>query len=91
MFEKLCKVLSTPTSLCPVCQARLNSVLVGKNRQVIPGDVTICVECASFLVFEDDMKLRLITEQEILDLPDEFRMAIQAVREVIDRIKSLYM
>jgi hypothetical protein len=80
-------------AVCPVCKQAITAAvpmesLMGKpgvTYRPEPGDITICAFCTSFLRFKEDLSLALLTEDEVADLPDEFRINLQRVRfEVIE-------
>lgn len=52
---------------CPVCRSRLDAAtnLTGKTAPT-DGDVSICFDCSSIVVFTADLKLRLPTDDELL-------------------------
>src|SRR5664279_5708818 len=51
---------------CPHCGVVLNFHVTpdGKDSNPVPGDVTTCCACNSFLTFETDLSLRLLTAGE---------------------------
>jgi hypothetical protein len=40
----------------------------GMHAKPAPGDITICIQCQSILVFGDNLKPRWPTEAEMLDI-----------------------
>jgi hypothetical protein len=77
---------------CPTCFHRLdaNSQIVKKGERPAaeatpdPGDVTICIECGSILVFDDAMKLYAIENAD--NLPPSLRSVLLAVQEAVKTI-----
>ena len=51
-----------------------------RDRKPKQDDVSVCYHCTSFLAFNPDLSLRLLTEEEIGDLDDEIRNALIAYR-----------
>ena len=61
-----------PATKCPTCDATLSGAArpnPGDTTRPVPGDFSICSECRTPARFGDDMQLRLLTEQDILDSP----------------------
>lgn len=58
-----------PAFTCPFkgCGKKLDAVAGGVDPPK-PGDFTVCAYCINWLVFDPEMKPRLITEDEIADL-----------------------
>lgn len=63
-----------PPVLCPKCgysmdhHASVNGTK-GRERRPEPGDIGICNDCGSTLVFGDDLRLRSPKEEELAALP----------------------
>ena len=73
-----------PTSSCPYCQYILDGHLsiYPDDRDAIPspGDVTVCISCASILVFDETLRVRAPRKGEVEVTPD-LRRIQAAVRE----------
>lgn len=69
---------------CPCCHAHLNAAtgLTGAFAPA-PGDLSVCFDCASFLVWNSDSDFRLITPDEWVELPLEVRHMMEATRRAI--------
>ena len=65
----------TAECLCPNCMSRIDSATsaFGDKARPGPGDLSVCFYCGQPMMFKDDMRLRLLTEQEYLDLDMETR------------------
>lgn len=63
-----------PAVLCPHCGHTLDhhtdAIKSGKSKPS-PGDIGICVGCYSPLVFDNDLKLRAASDDEIGEIPAE--------------------
>jgi hypothetical protein len=59
-----------------------------KELHPLPGDLSVCAHCMTFLVFNDDLTSRGLTPDEFLELPDDARLeltrALKALMEVQD-------
>lgn len=46
-----------------------------------PGDITICLDCGHVMAFADDLKLRSLTDQELIEIAaDPEILALQRAR-----------
>lgn len=74
-------------SACPYCGYEFDaatSLSGNKNATPAPGDITICIACASIMMFEDYPDVRKLTEEEYECAMDEPRLkrAVEIVREM---------
>lgn len=81
-----------PEAKCPKCGKVLDGVSgLSQNDFPDPGDVGVCIGCASVLVFMVNYQLRLMTNEEIEELaPHEIvKIAIAkfAIKETQKRMK----
>jgi hypothetical protein len=67
---------------CPVCAFAIecSTALSGPSKPPAKGDVTVCGRCASFLMFEDGLALRLMDINDVAALPDEIRIDMERTR-----------
>lgn len=78
------------TAVCPVCSST-RGVITPKeivDGPAHPGEALMCVSCASFItwdVVDDDATFRVMTTEEIADLPDPVRMLLMRCRSKIER------
>lgn len=74
-----------PAQRCPVCSTRFECAtkVMGGSGGPQQGSLTVCIDCASFLVFEADLSVRLATYDEIADLPSDVRTMLVRAREAI--------
>lgn len=67
------------TTPCPTCGAMLNASTNAELQETgpVPGDATLCLYCATLLLFDDDLTLRVLTTEEeaALTLDDHQRLA----------------
>lgn len=80
----------TPACRCPYCGHNLDAAMSGnpKNPDAVPkpGDVSVCISCASVLVFKPDLTLRGELYPGEVPINEVIRRAQQAVR-MLDRRK----
>lgn len=69
---------------CPGCGVGINASTDPDGDELpSPGDLSICAYCTAFLVFEEGPALRLLTLEEIAELPDENRIELQRFRKFL--------
>lgn len=67
---------------CPGCGAGLDASTDSDGDALpSPGDLSVCAYCTAFLAYEEDLALRLLTLEEITELPDETRIQLQRLRK----------
>jgi len=80
-----------PLTQCPKCNHPLDCAtsVDADDSAPIEGDLSICINCATPLVFDELLMLRVLTQDEIDGLPPlsqiELRQAIRAVNMLINR------
>lgn len=74
---------------CPVCGHTFNvATIEGDQRGPGPGDTSICFKCASYLVFGEDLKVHLMTEEELIDLDNQLLIELQQHRKQIQEFRE---
>ena len=69
---------------CPKCGHTLDACTgIGHENSPSPGDLTLCIKCAAYLQFDDDLKLVTFPEEQLLDLDDETRITLTRGRRLI--------
>ena len=74
-------------AVCPKCgharDGRLDSLQVSNRKESKPkaNDCTVCAKCAAVLIFQADMTLVEMTEDEKKELSSEDREQMEAVQE----------
>ena len=60
-------------TMCPVCGHKLDAStrVEADGHKPKPGSISVCIECAAVLTFDEGMHLRLMTAEEVRTLPDE--------------------
>jgi hypothetical protein len=76
----------TDPDVCPAC-GKLNDAAtpIGSGNKPGPGDVAVCIGCASVVIYDKDLRLRRPTGREMRQLAKDPRVAVgrAAVREMI--------
>jgi len=76
------KVALVPKCRCPYCDTLLDAASPAKGDAVPePGDASVCIKCASPLVFDKDLRLRKPLPGEVSNSP-----ALDVVMRVIRSI-----
>ena len=76
-----------------MCAAKLDAAtnVSGAGRPG-PGDVTVCIYCRSILEFTEGMGLRLLPQEELDQLPEDFQQfigkVVETCLEVVPREKQ---
>lgn len=53
-----------PVSYCPECQTKLDHATSITKDMVDSNDISLCIECGSVSIFDDDLRLRKPTKDE---------------------------
>lgn len=77
--------------VCPNCNAQLDDAtnLDDESLRPKPGDVSCCIKCAAVLEYQDDMTLRVLSSDELLDLPDDVRLEIVSYSQAVLKMHSI--
>lgn len=80
-------VTRTAPNLCPSCGSLLSAATAISNKNAVPkeGDPSVCLTCRALLVFDADLKLRLLSEAEFAALPGETRFQLATARASLGR------
>lgn len=76
---------------CPACGHKLDAASsVDHDARPRRGDISVCIMCASVLIFERKGRLRLATKHEAAECMDDPRVnaAVQAVTSIHPRPKA---
>ena len=82
--------IPTPASYCPGCNYRFDRATSTFDDQVRPkpGDITICIKCATVLIFNGDMSARLATDGDLRELDAVTLLEIFRARTAIRFIQT---
>jgi hypothetical protein len=75
---------------CPVCNCKINAATALDGSGVVPnaGDVSMCVMCSAYLKYSDDLTLRELTVDELVDLPDDILYVLTKTRSIFKNISG---
>ena len=81
-----------PDAQCPFCGHRLDRAGSPEGQTPKSGDISVCIECSSALVYEKGLTLRAMTNAEIGALPAAERHTLRryqaAVREIPRNLRT---
>ena len=73
---------------CPHCQGHLDMATSVEGQTPDPGDITVCIWCGTYLMYGDDMGLKLLTDEIYNSLPKETKTQLSVFRKAINSIKK---
>jgi hypothetical protein len=83
------KVHHIAKSHCPVCRYRVSVTTgLGHEEKPLPGDVTLCINCVSVLIFTDNLAVREPTLKELENLTPDQHHDISLFRNILKREAS---
>lgn len=64
-----------PPGNCPECHHKFDRCTNTTNEFAGPaaGDLSVCIECGTMLIFESDLSVRRLTGREFEELPEAIR------------------
>jgi hypothetical protein len=79
-----------PVSHCPNCDKVLDAATaIERGARPKPGDITICLDCGHLMAFGDDLRVRPLTDAEMVEVAGDPRIvAAQAVTAAWRKRKS---
>lgn len=78
----------TPPVRCPACDHLVDAATSTQGEATpSPGDLSVCVYCAAVLEFADDLRLTLMTQEQVDALEPEIRAAVTSARSVVRLVK----
>ena len=77
------ETLGVPETKCPKCGQVLDATvnMLGDEAPE-PGNLSVCAHCTAYLVFNDDLTQRLMSDEEFIALPYDIRHKLFIAREV---------
>jgi hypothetical protein len=78
-----------PHQRCPACAATLSAITDVMGREIArPGDLSMCAYCGSFLRLGNNRRVRVLSLEEVSQLSDPQRIALQRMRRVVDEVQA---
>ena len=79
----------TPRQYCPICEHKIDRASCvsesGEYATPTAGDATVCIRCANWLVFRDDLSMRPMTPEERRELTLEQRAKLVKVTRAVNQ------
>lgn len=72
---------------CPYCGAPLETTHSLEQGGAVPGAFTVCIKCAGFSQFDEQLKLKAVSDAEIESFPPEFRAHVEDLRSLVQHVK----
>jgi hypothetical protein len=85
--------MNVPANLrarCPYCGAALDMVTTvgGGERQIVPGDMAVCADCAHVLCFDEKMHARKSLSFDYERLTERQRHALWVVSALVETLHA---
>lgn len=83
---KISKQSRTPATLCPNCGTLLDAATNTMGTQKpSPGDFSVCIRCSAPLRFTESMDVRLLTDEDFSEVPEELRIVQLAAKYIVKK------
>lgn len=93
MKLKLAKAAEIPLRTCPECGNKSDRASAinepGIFQSPVGGDTTVCGQCLVWLVFRDDLSMRVMTSEEIKMLSETERAMLIDLTRALVRVNEL--
>jgi hypothetical protein len=74
---------------CPGCRVRINAATGTDGVSVpTPGDISVCFNCGTLLVFNTDLTVRQLTLEELVGLDQETRDELEKIQKFLRKHKK---
>jgi hypothetical protein len=82
--------VKVPVSVCLGCGKRMDGATAIDHRKApAPGNITICIGCGHIMAFGDDMRLRALTDAEMIEIAGDPRVvAVQRARRDAELLRK---
>lgn len=76
--------------ICPVCDYVFNCAdsVSGENITPKEGDITFCLKCATILIFDSKVKVKLPTQEFFESIPVEIMIKLVLSQRLIRKMKA---
>lgn len=93
MTLRMAKPAPVAMTECPGCGQKVNCAAAinepGIFRRPEGGDTSVCPQCMAWLVFRDDLSLRLMTNKEYEHLVEEERTPLLELTKAVRKVHEL--
>lgn len=78
------RTTKTEETCCPQCGMKISAATSTEgDHKPTPGDLSVCLYCATPLVFTDGLKLRKMTDLDLLALPFSELRQVRAAQTTV--------
>lgn len=68
---------------CPACNKTLDAIFTPNGERPLPGDLSVCGHCRTFLRFTPGLMLSELTQEEIAQLDCDTRASLVRARQFL--------
>ena len=74
-----------PKSTCPYCGYEMDAATHATSGEATPhpDDIGICLECGGAMVYQEDMRLRVLTSTEVAAMSQGELAALELISTVV--------
>lgn len=72
-------------SNCPSCGKLLSGATSLNEEDALPspGDISVCMDCATILKFDNDLRLVAISNEEFAGYPEDIKKTVKKARNLL--------
>lgn len=79
----------TPPQSCPACKRTLDTATaVRHDCSPKEGNLSVCIGCGSYLVFDGSLRLQLLDAESFRGLPVESQIEMRRVRDAARAVRA---
>lgn len=82
------KTTRVEKDVCPVCNSTLDSFSSITDNEPTVGDLSICIHCLSYLEISENLKLKELSVDDFVNLPNDVSLELMKMRKVLAIQKS---
>ena len=68
----MARTIDTPVDVCESCGKELDRAAHAADRVPSPGDISICFRCGHLTAFDENLRHRPLTDEELADFGEPF-------------------
>jgi hypothetical protein len=78
-----------PVQPCPCCDYKIDAAsnAKGGGKSPVPGDLSICINCGTLLMFKDDLSHEIADPAMLAKLSDETKIVLQKLMAAWRQVK----
>lgn len=87
---KIGKSREVPKSRCPACgESHHMACSINGIHKPTPGDITICIDCAHVMAFDNNLLLRNLTKEEEAEIESNLLIKQAKARILLEKLNKL--